>query len=228
MPGPTVTVRMQEIREDLFCSLPLAAGVPMRACAAQAVCAFARPDSLLARLGKTHMNQTLTPPPSSSATPSALATARIAIISANWHSDVVHQARDACARQLHLLGTTPARIHQLEVPGAFEIPLMAQKLAQSGQFDAVIGCAVIVNGGIYHHEFVSSAVVDGLMRVQLDTGVPVFSVALTPYNFQPSEDLLGFFRTHFVQKGEEAAHACAQTLAAHAAADALLREASAA
>lgn len=167
------------------------------------------------------MNQTMT----TTASHAAVAQARIAIISANWHSDVVHQARDACAQQLQALGAAPARIHQVEVPGAFEIPLMAQKLAASGKFDAIIGCAVIVNGGIYHHEFVSTAVVDGLMRVQLDSGVPVFSVALTPYNFQPAEDLLSFFRAHFVKKGEEAANACAQTLAAHAAVDALLNEA---
>ena len=160
----------------------------------------------------------------STASNAALQQARIAIISANWHSDVVHQARDACTQQLQALGAAPARIHQVEVPGAFEIPLMAKKLAESGKFDAVIGCAVIVNGGIYHHEFVSTAVVDGLMRVQLDTGVPVFSVALTPYNFQPSEDLLGFFRQHFVKKGVEAAEACAQTLAAHASVDSLLNE----
>ena len=163
------------------------------------------------------MNQTTKSTP-------ALSQARIAIISANWHSDVVHQARDSAVHTLEQLGAAPARIHQVEVPGAFEIPLMAKKLAESGQFDAVIGCAVIVNGGIYHHEFVSTAVVDGLMRVQLDTGVPVFSVALTPYNFQPNEDLLGFFRQHFVKKGQEAAHACAQTLAAHAEVEALLTE----
>ena len=173
------------------------------------------------------MNQTMSSI-SSIATPeataAALANARIAIVSANWHSDVVHQARDAATRKLQALGAAPARIHQVEVPGAFEIPLMAQKLAQSGKFDAVIGCAVIVNGGIYHHEFVSTAVVDGLMRVQLDTGGPVFSVALTPYNFQPSEELVGFFHQHFVKKGEEAAHACAQTLAAHAQVTALLSE----
>ena len=113
------------------------------------------------------MNQTMT----KTSPNAALAQARIAIISANWHTDVVHQARDAATLRLQQLGAAPARIHQVEVPGAFEIPLMAQKLAASGKFDAVIGCAVIVNGGIYHHEFVSAAVVDGLMRVQLDTGV---------------------------------------------------------
>lgn len=173
------------------------------------------------------MNQISVSLPTTSAANPALTQARIAIISANWHSDVVHQARDAATRRLTELGAAPARIHQIDVPGAFEIPLMAQKLAQSGQFDAVIGCAVIVNGGIYHHEFVSTAVVDGLMRVQLDTGVPVFSVALTPYNFQHGE-LVDFFRQHFIQKGEEAAHACAQTLAQHAAIDALLEQAVAA
>ena len=140
------------------------------------------------------------------------------------HRHHQRQLAHACARQLQTLGVAPARIHQIEVPGAFEIPLMAKKLAESGKFDAVIGCAVIVNGGIYHHEFVSTAVVDGLMRVQLGTGVPVFSVALTPYNFQPSEDLQGFFRQHFIKKGMEAADACAQTLAAHANVDALLSE----
>jgi len=119
-------------------------------------------------------------------------------------------------------------ISHFNVPGAFEIPLLAKKLADSGRFDAVIACALVVNGGIYRHEFVSSAVIDGLMRVQLDTGVPVFSVALTPHNFQPTEDLLGFFRSHFVHKGEEAADACAQTLAAHADIDALLTQAVAA
>jgi len=175
------------------------------------------------------MNQTTISTPSTpKAANPALAQARIAIISANWHSEVVHQARDSAVRRLTELGAAPARIHQVEVPGAFEIPLMAQKLAASGQFDAVIGCAVIVNGGIYHHEFVSTAVVDGLMRVQLDSGVPVFSVALTPYNFQPGEDLLGFFHQHFTKKGVEAADACAQTLASHAAIDALLAQAVAA
>ena len=170
------------------------------------------------------MNQTLPLPSPSSAAAGhpALAQARIAILSAGWHSDVVDQARSAAVRRLAALGAAPDHLLQLDVPGAFELPLMARKLAASGHFAAVIGCALIVNGGICRHDFVSAAVVDGLMRVQLDTGVPVFSVALTPHNFQPGEDLQGFFRQHFIKKGEEAADTCAQTLAQHAAADALL------
>lgn len=158
----------------------------------------------------------------SAASPTALEQCRIAFISANWHTDVVHAARNAAMRRLTEWGAVADRIHLLEVPGAFEIPLMAHKLAACGKFQAVIACAVVVDGGIYRHEFVSAAVIDGLMRVQLDTGVPVFSAVLTPCNFHAHEDHLAFFRAHFVKKGVEVADACANTLAQHAAVDALL------
>ena len=150
------------------------------------------------------------------AAPAVPSSTRIAIISANWHDDIVHQARDSAIRRLVELGANAANIQTVELPGAFEIPLMAKKLAESGQFDAVIACALIVNGGIYRHEFVTTAVIDGLMRVQLDTGVPVFSVALTPLNFHDHEEHHSYFFNHFLKKGEEAANACAHTLAQHA------------
>ena len=141
---------------------------------------------------------------------------RIAVISANWHSDIVHAARGSAIRRLVELGACAEHIQTVDMPGAFEIPLMAQRLAASGRFDAVIACALIVNGGIYRHEFVTTAVIDGLMRVQLDTGVPVFSVALTPLHFHEHEEHRAFFQQHFVKKGQEAADACAATLARHA------------
>ena len=108
------------------------------------------------------------------------------------------------------------------MPGAFEIPLLAQRLARSGRYDAIVACGLVVNGGIYRHEFVADAVVSGLMQVQLETGVPVFSVVLTPLNFHESDEHQRFFAEHFVIKGQEAARACMQTLAAHARADVLL------
>lgn len=163
----------------------------------------------------------------SDAVPRVRSSTRIAIISANWHDDIVHQARDSAIRRLVELGADAARIQTVELPGAFEIPLMAHKLAASGQFDAVIACALIVNGGIYRHEFVTTAVIDGLMRVQLDTGVPVFSVALTPLNFHDHDDHHDYFFQHFVKKGEEAANACAHTLAQHALVNDLLGTATA-
>lgn len=98
------------------------------------------------------------------------------------------------------------------MPGAFEIPLHAQRLARSGSVDAVIACGLVVNGGIYRHEFVAAAVIDGLMRVQLDTGIPVFSAVLTPRDFHDHAEHQAFFKAHFVKKGQEVAQACLATL----------------
>ncbi len=64
------------------------------------------------------------------------------------------------------------------------------------------------------HEFVADAVIGGLMRVQLDTGVPVFSCVLTPHHFHEHDVHQRFFAEHLVDKGREAAHACLATLAA--------------
>ena len=71
----------------------------------------------------------------------------------------------------------------------------------------------MVNGGVYRHEFVAAAVIDGLMRVQLDCDVPVFSAVLTPRDFHEHDDHHRFFREHFVKKGTEVARACLETLA---------------
>ena len=133
---------------------------------------------------------------------------RIAVISSTWHGDIVAQARDALLNEFERSPQPPGQVDLFEVPGAFEMPLFAQQLAQSGQFDAVVACALVVNGGIYRHEFVSSAVIDGLMRVQLDTGVPVLSAVLTPRDFHDHDDHRRFFSEHFVKKGAEVARAC--------------------
>ena len=139
-------------------------------------------------------------------------TLRIAFIQASWHADIVSRAHEGFVAEAAKLMPT-ARVDAFAVPGAFEMPLLAQKLAQSGKFDAVVAAALVVDGGIYRHDFVASAVVDGLMQAQLTTGVPVFSVSLTPHNYQPVDVLNGFYQSHFVKKGAEAAHAVAQVLA---------------
>ena len=118
----------------------------------------------------------------------------------------------ALRSELQAQGVAAQNISHFNVPGAFEIPLLAKKLAASGRFDAIIACALVVNGGIYRHEFVSSAVIDGLMRVQLDSEIPVFSAVLTPRDFHEHGDHVEFFRAHFVKKGVEVAHACLAAL----------------
>ena len=71
----------------------------------------------------------------------------------------------------------------------------------SYKFPAILGLH------LYRHDFVSQAVVTGLMDVQLKTNVPVLSVSLTPHNYQPTEEHHRFFMEHFVKKGAEAADA---------------------
>ena len=138
---------------------------------------------------------------------------RVAFIQATWHADIVNQARDGFLSEMARHGVDRTAIQLFELPGAFEIPLHAQKLAQSGRFDAIVACALVVDGGIYRHEFVANAVVQGLMQVQLDTGVPVFSAVLTPHHFHAHEEHQQFFGKHFVHKGAEVAQACLKTVA---------------
>lgn len=144
----------------------------------------------------------------------ATAPARIAFIQSCWHRDIVDQARTSFLRRMEQEGHAAETVECFEVPGAFEIPLHAQLLAKSGRFDAIVAAGFVVDGGIYRHEFVAASVIDALMRVQLDTEVPVLSVVLTPQQFHEHDTHRTFFRDHFVIKGEEAAVACATTLAA--------------
>jgi 6,7-dimethyl-8-ribityllumazine synthase len=137
---------------------------------------------------------------------------RIAIISSMWHADLVARAREAFIEAMTHTGWPPDHLMAHEVPGAYEIPLLAQSLARRGEVVAIVACALVVDGGIYRHDFVAAAVIDGLMRVQLDTGVPVFSVVLTPQAFHEHADHQHFFAEHLVKKGREAAKACVHVL----------------
>lgn len=137
---------------------------------------------------------------------------RYAFIHAGWHADIVHKARDAFLTEMQLHGVAPDAIDVFEMPGAFELPLLAKKLARSGCYAAVVACAFVVDGGIYRHEFVADTVVSALMAVQLEVGVPVLSVILTPHHFHAGDEHQAFFAAHFVVKGAEAARACVRTV----------------
>ncbi|MEE2946455.1 MAG: 6,7-dimethyl-8-ribityllumazine synthase [Pseudomonadota bacterium] len=127
---------------------------------------------------------------------------RFAFIKAQWHADIVDRALEGFCEVI------PAeQVDVFDVPGAFEMPLLAKDLAASGRYGAVACAAFVVDGGIYRHDFVAQAVVDGLMRAGLDTGVPVLSVSLTPHQYQETEHHNAIYRAHFVEKGREAARA---------------------
>ena len=128
--------------------------------------------------------------------------ARYAFVKARWHADIVDRALDG------FLELIPAeQVDVFDVPGAFEMPLFSRDLAATGKYAAVAAAAFVVDGGIYRHDFVAQAVVDGLMRAGMDTGVPVLSVSLTPHHYQETDHHNQIFRAHFVEKGREAARA---------------------
>lgn len=138
---------------------------------------------------------------------------RLAYVQSLWHADIVDRAREGFDE----VAGEVADIEYFSVPGAFEIPLFVRSLADAGRFDGVIAAGFVVDGGVYRHEFVADAVIGGLMRVQLDTSVPVFSCVLTPQLFHEHEDHIGFFRDHMVGKGREVARTALDTLEARTA-----------
>src|SRR3954467_4478430 len=157
---------------------------------------------------------TQTPPPvphdPATAHPRFAKPQRVAFVQACWHRDVVEEARIAFIREAearHL-----SHVDVFEVPGSFEIPLHAQILAKTRRYTAIVAAGLVVDGGIYRHEFVADTVIKALMDVQLRTEVPIFSAVLTPQQFHESAAHFEFFRKHFAVKGIEVAEACANTL----------------
>jgi 6,7-dimethyl-8-ribityllumazine synthase len=139
--------------------------------------------------------------------------ARIAFVHSLWHAEIVEQALAGFSDELAAQGFAPGTVEVFTTPGAFEIPLHAQTLARTGRYAAVVAAGFVVDGGIYRHEFVAETVIRALMQVQLATETPVISVVLTPHHFHEHDVHQRFFHEHFRLKGQEAARACAATLA---------------
>jgi 6,7-dimethyl-8-ribityllumazine synthase len=139
---------------------------------------------------------------------------RIAYVQASWHTDILEHGREAFVARLDTHRVARANVDFHQVPGAFEIPLFARRLAQTRRYGAIVGAALVVDGGIYRHDFVAGSVVDALMRVQLEQDVPVFSMVLTPHHYHEHDTHATFFAGHFAVKGTELADAVVHQLGA--------------
>ena len=137
---------------------------------------------------------------------------RVAFVQSSWHREVVEECRVAFLAEIEARHIARAQVDVFEVPGSFEIPLHAQLLAKTRRYTAIVAAGLVVDGGIYRHEFVADTVIKALMDVQLKTEVPIFSAVLTPQQFHESAVHYDFFRKHFAIKGIEVAEACANTL----------------
>src|SRR5215475_550421 len=98
---------------------------------------------------------------------------RIGIVQSRFNEPGCNGLAGACIEELERLGVTGADVLLLTVPGALEIPLALQKLAASGQFDALIALGAVIRGETYHFELVSNESGAGISRVSLDFNVPI-------------------------------------------------------
>ena len=105
---------------------------------------------------------------------------RVAFVQASWHRDVVEECRIAFLEEIEARHISRSQVDLFEVPGSFEIPLHAQLLAKTRRYTAIVAAGLVVDGGIYRHEFVADTVIKALMDVQLKTEVPVFSAVSAP------------------------------------------------
>ncbi|MCF8547262.1 MAG: 6,7-dimethyl-8-ribityllumazine synthase [Microbacteriaceae bacterium] len=130
----------------------------------------------------------------------------VTVIAGSWHDDITDGLIAGAIRVLDASGATHSVIR---VPGAFELPLVAQTALRAGA-DAVVCLGVIIRGGTPHFDFVSNAATDGLTRVALDEGKPVGFGVLTLDDEQQGLDRAGLPGSR-EDKGAEAASAALAT-----------------
>ena len=103
----------------------------------------------------------------------------VGIVMSRFNQDICEGLLSACVAELARLGVSESDVEIATVPGALEIPLVLQNLAQSDRFDALIALGAVIRGETYHFEVVSNDSCRGVMEVQLDTGVPIANGILT-------------------------------------------------
>lgn len=112
---------------------------------------------------------------------------RIGVVQARFNEDVCHGLLSACLAELKHLGVEDEDILHITVPGALEIPLALQKMAETMQFDALVALGAVIRGETYHFELVSNESGAGISRVALDFGIPIANAVLTTENDEQAE-----------------------------------------
>jgi 6,7-dimethyl-8-ribityllumazine synthase len=104
---------------------------------------------------------------------------RFAVVVGRFNHPITSALLEGCNEELAARGASDDAVHVAWVPGAFEIPLAARKLAQSGRYDAVITLGAVIRGGTPHFEYVCQAVTDGVGAAMRDSGIPIAFGVLT-------------------------------------------------
>lgn len=109
---------------------------------------------------------------------------RFAFIASQFNGQLVQQMMDGAADALHQNGVQDDQIDHFQVPGAFELPLVAQQLAEGQSYDAIIAFGIVIRGETPHFDFISSACAHGLTNAALETGIPVLFGVLTTDTYE--------------------------------------------
>ena len=112
---------------------------------------------------------------------------RVGIVRARFNENIGMAELEACHARLLELGVHDRDITVASVPGALEIPLVLQRLAATGTFDALVALGAVIRGETYHFELVSNECGAGITQVQLDSGIPVANGVLTTENDEQAE-----------------------------------------
>lgn len=136
--------------------------------------------------------------------------ARVAIVVSQFNPKVTHGLLDGARLELAEAGLALAEEDVFEAPGAFEMPLIAKKLAQSGRYDGVACLGCVIKGDTAHFEFISLGATMGIMEASLETEVPICFGILTTYT---QEQAVVRSSADAENKGREAVAACLSSLA---------------
>ena len=131
-----------------------------------------------------------------------LGNVRIAVIAARWNAEITDGLLAGAIRALARHNISGDSVEQYRVPGAFELPLAAQRAARTGRFDAIITLGCVIRGDTPHFDYVCKAVTDGVVQLNLTLDVPVVFGVLTVDNETQAIERIGGAHGH---KGEEAA-----------------------
>ena len=133
----------------------------------------------------------------------AAAGLRIGLVMSRFNEDIGEGLLSACSAELLRLGVSVDNIQLVSVPGALEIPLALQTMAQSGKYEALVALGCVIRGDTYHFEIVSNESARGITDVQLATGVPIANAVLTTENDDQA-------LVRMAPKGKEAAQAAVE------------------
>ncbi len=127
---------------------------------------------------------------------------RFALVASRFNDFITSKLVEGALDQLLRHGVDKGDVHIVKVPGAFEVPLVAKKLASSGDYQGIICLSAVIRGSTPHFEYVSSEVTKGIAQVSLETGIPVIYGVITADTIEQAVERAG---TKMGNKGGDAA-----------------------